>query len=106
MSHKALFKGRRFERDGTLSNSSSRAQSVSRTPLRSDDSDYESDTEEQDFIKIEELLKERLFGLQLQEIELAKKIELVLGTEDNIKLPTLTNLEFKKVQALMISLIV
>ncbi|KAL1580878.1 IFRD domain-containing protein [Candida albicans] len=79
MSHKALFKGRRFERDGTLSNSSSRAQSVSRTPLRSDDSDYESDTEEQDFIKIEELLKERLFGLQSQEIELAKEDRIGAG---------------------------
>ena len=46
---------------------------------RSDDSDYESDTEEQDFIKIEELLKERLFGLQLQEIELAKEDRIGAG---------------------------
>ena len=66
MSHKALFKGRRFERGWYFIQFIFKAQSVSRTPLRSDDSDYESDTEEQDFIKIEELLKERLFGLQLQ----------------------------------------
>ncbi|EMG45518.1 hypothetical protein G210_4304 [Candida maltosa Xu316] len=79
MSHKSLFKGRRFERDGTSSNSSSRAQSVTRTPLRSDDSDYESDTEEQDYIKIEELLREKLSNLHQQEVDLAKEDRISAG---------------------------
>ncbi|RCK55862.1 hypothetical protein Cantr_05507 [Candida viswanathii] len=79
MSHKSLFKGRRFDRDGTPSNPSSRAQSVSRTPLRSDDSDYESDTEEQDYIKIEELLREKLSNLHQQEVELAKEDRISAG---------------------------
>ncbi|MCP8717561.1 MAG: IFRD domain-containing protein [Asgard group archaeon] len=79
MSHKALFKGRRFDRDGTPSNSSSRAQSVSRTPLRSDDSDYESDAEEQDYIRIEELLREKLSNLHQQEVELSKEDRISAG---------------------------
>lgn len=79
MSHKALFKGRRFDRDGTPSNSSSRAQSVSRTPLRSDDSDYESDAEEQDYIRIEELLREKLSNLHQQEVDMAKEDRISAG---------------------------
>ncbi|CAI5757452.1 unnamed protein product [Candida verbasci] len=64
---KSLYKDKRFGRDGISSNSSSRAASVSRTPLRSDDSDYETD-EENELIKIDELLREKLTSLQQQEI--------------------------------------
>ncbi|KAI5960201.1 uncharacterized protein KGF55_004924 [Candida pseudojiufengensis] len=69
MSQRSLFKGKKLDRDGgLLSNSSSRNQSRSRTPMRSDDSDYESDYDENELLKIEEILREKLTALNTQDM--------------------------------------
>lgn len=64
MSHRSLYKGKRFDKEGTSSPSSSRAHSAIGTPLRSDDSDYESDYEEGELLKIEEILREKAYQLE------------------------------------------
>lgn len=63
MAYKDLLRRKRFSREDSPSNSGSRAESCSRTPMREDDSDYEEDTEE-DFQKIQDLLNARLLQVE------------------------------------------
>ncbi|KAI3404349.2 hypothetical protein KGF56_002869 [Candida oxycetoniae] len=88
MSSRALYKG-------SLSGSSSRAQSASasRTPIRSaDDSDNENDHEENDLIRIEEILREKLSNLNQQDMgELAKEDRISAGDRRQYEARQLNN---------------
>ncbi|CAK9435826.1 uncharacterized protein LODBEIA_P04930 [Lodderomyces beijingensis] len=81
MSRRSLYKGRKDGGGGAggiLSNSSSRAASASRTPM--EDSDDEGEFEEQDLMRIEEILKEKLGNLNQQDMgEVAKEDRISAG---------------------------
>lgn len=83
MSHRSLFKGKKFSKESTpLSNSSSRITSASRTPIRNteDSDDEEGDEREQlEYLKLEELLREKLTSLQNTEIETSKEDRISVG---------------------------
>ncbi|EDK42428.1 conserved hypothetical protein [Lodderomyces elongisporus NRRL YB-4239] len=69
----------RNKREGILSNSSSRAQSASRTPM-ADSDDEDGDYEENDLLRIEEILREKLSNLHQQEMgEVAKEDRISAG---------------------------
>ncbi|KAI5951316.1 hypothetical protein KGF54_004390 [Candida jiufengensis] len=93
MSHRSLYKGKKSDIDGgILSNSSSRAQSRSRTPMRSDDSDYESDYEEGELLKIEEILREKLSSLNTQDMgEIGKEDRISSGDRRQFEAHQLSN---------------
>ena len=92
MSHRSLYKGKRFDKEGTSSPSSSRAHSAIGTPLRSDDSDYESDYEEGELLKIEEILREKLTNLNQQDMgEVAKEDRISSGDRRQYEAHQLNN---------------
>ncbi|KAI5954705.1 hypothetical protein KGF57_003915 [Candida theae] len=92
MTHRSLYKGRRFDKEGTLSASSSRATSAVGTPIRSDDSDYESDHDEGELLKIEEILRDKLTNLSQQEMgEMAKEDRISAGDRRQYEAHQLNN---------------